>query len=283
MSISKPVVYAQKIQRFQRDATSIEDDLLAVEEPLEILLGFGSNVDRQQEMLSLTMRTPGHDHELVMGFLVTEGIIQDQNQISSIRHCIQSEKNEQGNTVKVELKAEVEIPWEKVSRRFFAHSGCGVCGKNGIEALQLDVPEFPKAINPISPDILYALPNQLQQHQSLFKHTGGLHAAAAFTNDGKLEHHSEDIGRHNAMDKLIGHYFRADQLPLHEHIVLLSGRISYDLVQKAAFAGIRTLVAIGAPSSLAVQLAEKFGICLVGFLKEDRFNVYVGSERLMKP
>jgi FdhD protein len=296
-------------------------DLLAVEEPLEIRLGYGPASERMQKSISVTMRTPGHDFELALGFLLTEGIIQSANQIYKIQYCTEANTLEnKENIVRVELKPEVEIDLSKLQRNFYATSSCGVCGKESIEAIKTNC--VPIAIGMrmknfelrIHRDVIVSLPEKLRDQQNVFEHTGGLHACALFTQDGELLLLREDVGRHNAMDKLIGasHFGKLsvtgfDELSLtktagigldklsltnaaagfdelnltgNECILLLSGRASFELLQKAAMAGIPVVCAVGAPSSLAVETAKEFGITLIGFLRGDRFNVYCHSERI---
>lgn len=260
-------------------------DLLAVEEPMEIRLGYGSPDTREQKSISVTMRTPGHDFELALGFLLTEGIIDAPDQIYKIQYCteLNSLENKE-NIVRVELKPEVHIDFGKLQRNFYTTSSCGVCGKESIEAIRT---VCNRAIEGNSLCVDYktitGLPDTLRAHQNVFEHTGGLHACALFDPEGNLKLLREDVGRHNALDKLIGASSYNDFteiLPRHNTILLLSGRASFELLQKAAMAGIPFVCAVGAPSSLAVETAKAFGITLIGFLRDARFNIYAGAERV---
>lgn len=256
-------------------------DLLAVEEPLEIRLGFGPKTDRQQRSLSVTMRTPGHDEDLALGFLLTENIVENPAQVLSLKHCTDAGRQATGNVMRAELRPDVEVPWERLERHFYTTSSCGVCGKASIEAVEsvgCAVLPVPRPL--LAADVLAALPDRLRQHQRVFDHTGGLHAAALFDKNGQLLLLREDVGRHNALDKLVGAAALRSWLTLHDRVLLVSGRVSFELVQKSLVAGIPLLAAVGAPSSLAVSLAERFGQTLVGFLRDGRFNVYVGAERV---
>jgi FdhD protein len=241
-------------------------DLVAVEEPLQIRLA-GRDI-------AITMRTPGHDRELAAGFLFTEGILQQPSQISRIT------ADEKG-ALNVRLANGVQIDPERLARNFYVTSSCGVCGKASIDALRaVGCPALPRDRPVIDARILPGLPQRLREAQAVFEHTGGLHAAGLFDMSGKLLGLREDVGRHNAVDKLVGSAFLEDRLPLGEHILMLSGRVSFELVQKALMAGIPIVAAVGAPSSLAVETALRFGMTLVGFLRGERFNVYAGQSRL---
>jgi FdhD protein len=261
-------------------------DLLAVEEPLEIRLGYGPDTLREQRRISVTMRTPGHDFELALGFLLTEGIIASPNEVYKIQYCteLNSIENKE-NIVRVELKPQVVIDFVKLHRNFYTTSSCGVCGKESIEAIrtscQLRIENLELRIQK---EIIIGLPNKLRAQQSVFEHTGGIHACALFDSEGNLKILREDVGRHNALDKLIGatyHTEFAEVFPSNNSILLLSGRASFELMQKAAMANIPIVCAVGAPSSLAVQTAKEFGITLIGFLRGNRFNVYFGRERII--
>ena len=257
-----------------------ETDALAVEEPLEIRLGFNENGKTRHKAVSITMRTPGNDFELAAGFLFTEGILQNKNQISSIKHC--GGFGQLKNTVRLDLQSGVEINLNKIERNFYTTSSCGVCGKSSIEALEtgakrLEQRNFPK----IPAEIIHQLPDKLRRSQKAFDHTGGLHAAALFDESGNLIDLREDVGRHNAVDKLIGTQFLNGRVPLGDNILFLSGRASFELLQKAVMAQIPIVCAVGAPSSLAVEAAQKFGVALLGFVRENRFNVYTGIEKII--
>jgi FdhD protein len=241
-------------------------DLVAVEEPLQIRLA-GRDI-------AITMRTPGHDRELAAGFLFTEGVLQQASQISGIT------ADDKG-ALNVRLAEGVQIDPERLARNFYVTSSCGVCGKASIDALRASgCPALPHGRPVIDARMLPGLPQKLREAQAVFEHTGGLHAAGLFDTSGKLLGLREDVGRHNAVDKLVGSAFLEDRLPLGEHILMLSGRVSFELVQKALMAGIPIVAAVGAPSSLAVETALRFGMTLVGFLRGERFNVYAGQSRL---
>ncbi|MBD0725964.1 sulfurtransferase FdhD [Flavobacterium sp. L1I52] len=258
---------------------SVHEDVLSIEEPLEIRLKFHQNQEIVLQTISVTMRTPGNDFELALGFLFTEGIISDFEAIQSVFHVEKNCALQKKNSLLVELKEGFTPQLMQADRNFYTTSSCGVCGKSSIEAIKTVSPfktlEPPKIS--ISAAILYQLSQKLRLAQNDFSNTGGIHASALFSIDGELLFLQEDVGRHNALDKLIGKAFAKDLLPLNKHILLLSGRISFELVQKAAMAGIATVVAIGAPSSLAVELATECNITLIGFLNENRFNMYCQS------
>jgi FdhD protein len=221
------------------------------------------------------MRTPGHDDELAVGFLYAEGIILTREQVAGVRVC------GGGNVVRVELAAGVRVDLARLERHFYTSSSCGVCGKASLEAVQVCARHRLAAGMPvIDAEAIHHLPKVLRASQTVFEHTGGLHAAALFNTEGALLCLREDVGRHNALDKLIGAQFLADRTPLSNNVLLVSGRASFELVQKAAVAGIPILAAVGAPSSLAVSLARKHGLTVIGFVRPDRFNLYTGTERI---
>ena len=258
------------------------DDVLAVEEPLEIRIGFvDENKIRKHQAISITMRTPGDDFELAVGFLFTEGIIESQEQIKDIKHCGKIGQVGFHNTVRVDLQNDVEIDFKKLERHFYTTSSCGVCGKTSIEALQTNASKVENDDFLIESDLIHELPKKLLEKQSIFERTGGLHASALFDKNGKLDILREDVGRHNALDKIIGAKFLENKTQLNDKILLLSGRISFELVQKNLMAGIPIIVAVGSPSSLAVELAEEFNITLVGFVRNERFNIYTGKHRII--
>jgi FdhD protein len=229
-----------------------------------------------QKTISITMRTPGSDTSLASGFLFTEGILKDRSQIKMIIPSADG-----NNTVLVILSDQVQPDMLSIQRNFYATSSCGVCGKASIESIRA-VSVFSDIHNhlEIERSTIYSLAQTVEKHQVLFERTGGLHASALFTTTGELIHLAEDVGRHNALDKLIGYLFNENKLPLNDHILFLSGRTSFELVQKAYMAGIKIIAAVGAPSSLAVELAESSGITLIGFLRGKKFNVYAGIERI---
>jgi FdhD protein len=260
-------------------------DALAIEEPLEIRLEYGPAGERTVKNVSVTMRTPGHDAELATGFLFTEGIVKNKKDIANIDHCFIACAENKENVIQVSLSESV-IPFlQNTERNFYTTSSCGVCGKGSINAIRT-VSSFNQQgnhSNSISSEILYQLPEMLQKHQAVFADTGGLHASALFSTDGKLLLVREDVGRHNALDKLIGAALNNNWLPLNNGVLLLSGRASFELVQKAAMAGINIIASVGAPSSLAVELASEFNITLAGFLRNRRFNIYTAAHRILLP
>ncbi len=276
MSLVAPVI----IHKISGQTLTEVPDLLAVEEPLEIRLGFGPMHDRQQRAVSVTMRTPGHDEELAMGFLFSESIIQQPTDIISCRHCVEDSQKE-GNVLRVELHPDVLIDWSRLARNTVTSSSCGLCGKATIDAVMALTPGPIDSTFSVEPDILHALPERVRQTQKAFAHTGGIHAAALFDAVGKLLLVREDIGRHNALDKLIGAAFWQNWLPLSQFGILLSGRIGVELVQKSWRAGVPLLAAVGAPSSLAVQMAKEAHMTMAGFVRNDRFNLYSQPERVV--
>lgn len=258
-----------------------QDDLLAVEEPLEIRIGFGDKNHRQQKSISVTMRTPRNDFELVIGFLISEGIITHYSDIQTIKYCTDLGKQiETENIVRVELKEKITFNSAQLERNFYASSSCGICGKASIETLEtMGCQAIPSQPNTINSTIFFNLPKIIQQTQIVFNYTGGLHAASLFNTQGELIYLREDIGRHNALDKLIGASFM-NGIDTSNTIALMSGRVGFEIVQKSIMARIPVLVAIGAPSSLAVNLARQYNLTLIGFLKSDNYNVYSGIERI---
>ena len=268
----------QNVIRMEEGTFREVADQLAIEEPLQIQLLYGPSGNEQTKNIAVTMRTPGNDEELAAGFLFTEGIVERRDQLLQVIPAANGD-----NTVMAILRSHVLPALPPADRNFYISSSCGVCGKASIDAVR-NVSVYPSSDKsiPVNATVLQALPSMLRDHQLLFKSTGGLHACALFDSEGKFIMLREDVGRHNALDKLIGAAFMMNQVPLHDHILLLSGRASFELVQKAAVAGIRIVAAIGAPSTLAVELAVDAGMTLVGFLKSDRFNIYSGQERILK-
>lgn len=258
------------------------DDLLAIEEPLEIRIVYGPEKNRQKKNISVTMCTPGKDRELATGFLFTEGIIGSKEDILSSNSYGESNlAGSGGNIVTVELGPGISFDPKKIERHFYTSSSCGVCGKSSIDAVKNIFNNKPVKDNfRINASVLTRLPELLKKQQEVFEHTGGLHASALFNLDGKLLLTREDVGRHNALDKLVGAALASGELPLDKHILLLSGRASFELIQKAAMAGIKIICAVGAPSSLAVEMAKETEMTLVGFLRDGRFNIYCGEQRI---
>jgi FdhD protein len=257
-------------------------DALAIEEPLEIRLEHGPADQRQVQNISVTMRTPGNDAELALGFLFTEGIISNETAIANINHCFIACAENKENVIQVSLNPTAIPNLRNTERNFYTTSSCGVCGKGSINAIRT-VSSFDNYDddNFINAETLYTLPHILYSRQDVFADTGGLHAAALFNTTGELLLVREDVGRHNAVDKLVGAALNKGWLPLRESVLMLSGRASFELVQKAAMAGISIIAAVGAPSTLAVQLAEEFNITLVGFLRDERFNIYSAPHRIL--
>lgn len=276
-------VAVQKAARTDAGSTlETRQDQVAVEEPLEIRLGYGPAEQRLQRSISITMRTPGQDAELAAGFLLSEGIIRGRGEIETVR----ASGSPVGplmlpNIVQVELRPGVAVDLARLQRHFYTTSSCGVCGKSSLEALEVQrAPTLHEHEPRISRDTIHGLPDKLRQSQAVFDRTGGLHAAALFDAGGNLLTLREDVGRHNAVDKLIGSQLWSDRLPLLNYGILVSGRASFELMQKALMAGIPMLVAVGAPSSLAVELAVRFKMTLLGFVRDGRFNIYSGAWRL---
>jgi FdhD protein len=247
-------------------------DELAAEEPLEIRVN-GSSV-------SVTMRTPGDDFELAAGFLASEGIVAGRDQIAQIAYARGPDGEASGNLVDVTLKSEAALDTARLERHFFAASSCGICGKASIDAVRSSHIRAPDWTCAVDGALLTGLPETLRSVQRIFGRTGGLHAAAIFDLTGRLLVVREDIGRHNAVDKVVGHALLAAELPLADRILLVSGRGGFEIVQKALVAGVPLVASVSAPSSLAVQLAREYGLTLVGFLRGSRFVVYSGEARV---
>ena len=245
------------------------DDKLAVEEPLEIRVR-GQNV-------AVTMRTPGHDDELATGFLATEGLIKDREDVTEIAHCKEGEAAQLGNTLNVVLAPNVEVDMGSLTRHVFASSSCGVCGKATIEAVQQNFPPVVSEVR-FSPEIITGLPAKLREAQVTFEQTGGLHAAAMFDARGKLLVLREDVGRHNAVDKVVG-FGLLNDVSFAECLLMVSGRASFEIMQKALAAQVPIVAAVSAPSSLAVEFAQESGQTLIGFLRGETMNIYSRAER----
>jgi FdhD protein len=249
-------------------------DMLAVEEPLEIRLVFADG--RPEQSISITMRTPGMDGPLAVGFLFTEGIIEARRAVRSAKVCEITP-----NVVRVELESGYGQNLERLKRHFYTSSSCGVCGKSSLESLQTVGRSKSTSNVEVRAEILPRLPDRLREVQRLFDETGGIHASGLFSLDGTLLDCAEDVGRHNALDKLIGKAFMEGNLPWRSHILVLSGRASFELVQKAIAAQIPVIAAVGAPSSLAVELADEYGVTLAAFVRNGGFNVYTHPERIV--
>jgi len=254
---------AGNLRRFQ--------DYLVAEEPLEIRVGGAP--------LTVTMRTPGHDLELAAGFLFTEGLVQERGQIASLSEDSADKPESRGNRVEVEF-AGAELGREQMQRNFFAASSCGICGKASIDAIRVRGVQPPNPEFRFDSELLCTLPEKLRAAQTIFGRTGGLHAAGLFSAQGELIAVREDVGRHNAVDKIAGWALLNGKLPLAEHALMVSGRGGFEIIQKALVAGIPLLASVSAPSGLAVQLARELGLTLVGFLRGRRFLIYSGEQRL---
>jgi FdhD protein len=255
-----------------------KDDYLAAEEPLEIRLG--------DEPMSVTMRTPGHDLELAAGFLFTEGLVQQRNQLTALEIPAQENGSQDGsrtgNVVQVRISWDAAPDMEKMRRNFFAASSCGICGKASIEAIRARNLTTPNPDFRLDAEVLLRLPQKLRSAQDVFERTGGLHAAALFDPRGELLVLREDIGRHNAVDKVIGWALLENRVPISDSVLLVSGRGGFEIIQKAIVAGLPLVASVSAPSSLAVQLARELRLTLIGFLRGTRFVIYSGEERIAR-
>ena len=274
------------LRQFGKDGSRERGDLVAVEEPLEIRVVVEEGGRRRRHPIAVTMRTPGHDFELAAGFLHSEGALTDRRAVAGISHCQEGAAEEARNIVEVALAPGTAFDPRRFSRNVYTTSSCGVCGRGSLELVRAALPAArsePAAGPRLSPAALLAMPRRLARAQATFAATGGLHAAALFDASGELDLAREDVGRHNAVDKVVGALLMAGRLPAGDRLLLVSGRASFELVQKAVLAGLPALLAVGAPSSLAVELARDHGMTLVGFLRDGRFNVYSGAARLDPP
>ena len=267
---------AVEVERNRADLRETVCDKVAIEEPLEIRLGFDAGDGRETCSVSITMRTPGDDEELAAGFLFGESIVRSRDDIAVVKPC------RGDNTVRVELDDDVAVDLDRLKRHFYTSSSCGVCGKASLDALHVQGCAALTGQLQIGHADLVELPNKLRDAQATFEETGGLHAAAAFDSAGQLVVVREDVGRHNAVDKVVGALLNDGRVPAGDLGLIVSGRASFELVQKALVAGMPMLVAVGAPSSLAVELAQEFNVTLVGFLRGESFNVYAAKERIAK-
>ncbi len=270
------------ISKVSGDKRSSCDDHVAVEEPLEVQLSSKTAGAAAAKSIYITMRTPGHDKELALGFLFTEAIVSSFDEVSEISHTGESDPDSGlRNVVRIELKPDIDVDVGRLQRHFYTTSSCGVCGKASIEALYVTgVRSLKNKGATYGRELVATLPHKLLEQQRLFSQTGGLHAAAAFDEQGELVDVREDVGRHNAVDKVIGTLLMHNDIPADNMGLLVSGRASFELVQKALVAGIPTLIAVGAPSSLAITLAGKYGMTLIGFLRGSGFNIYTGAQRI---
>ena len=265
-----------QIHKVSSGAINETADKVAVEEPLQIQLVYSTATGQMLKNIAVTMRTPGNDEELAAGFLFTEGIIKSASDISGIKHAHANE-----NLVQVILKENVIPHIGNAARNFYTTSSCGICGKASIDTINT-ISQYGEVKNKsvINASVFYGLQNELKKQQKVFEDTGGIHASAFFDVKEKFIMLREDVGRHNALDKIIGASLLNNQLPLNNCILLLSGRASFELLQKAVMAGIKIIASVGAPSSLAVEMARENDVTLTGFLKEDRFNIYSGKKRI---
>jgi FdhD protein len=252
------------VVRFDDGSREDAEDAVVVEEPLEIRLG--------EKPVSVTLRTPGDDFDLAAGFLFSESILRDPSDIAAIRHWGSP------NVVRVDLREGVKVDLQRLHRHFYSTSSCGVCGKVSIDALRVQTSAIVSELR-VTPDVVVTLPEKLRAQQKAFDATGGIHAAGIFTADGTLLRLREDVGRHNAVDKVIGSFFR-EGVALDQHILVVSSRTSFEIVQKAIVARVPILAAVGAPSSLAVELACELNLTLLGFVRDGRFNLYAGAARI---
>lgn len=276
-----PVRVEQAVIRATGDDWRREADILAVEEPLEIRLRWWDDDALVEKSIAVTMRTPGADFELAVGFLFSEGIIASRSDYFDVGYCLDDTETQLFNIVSVTLMPGRTFDLSRLERHFYTTSSCGVCGKATLEALEVQGCEFLQSGVNVDPQVLRGLPETLREAQAVFEQTGGLHAAGLFDSDGRLTSLHEDVGRHNALDKVIGEQFIAGRTPLRDHILLLSGRASFELLQKALMARISIVAAVGAPSSLAVELAQSFGVTLVGFVRPEGLNIYTHPERIV--
>ena len=268
-----------RISRVNGNGHQYAEDVLAVEEPLEIRLSYSEGGIRHEKAISVTMRTPGADAELAIGFLFTEGIIAGTSDVTSTVKV-------RDNVMLITLADSCTPAIGKLDRNFYTTSSCGVCGKASIDAVRTVcaiADDYPYDGIKIPVSRVTQLPETLRRRQQVFEQTGGLHACALFSLDGELLMLREDVGRHNALDKLVGAALKEQGIPISRHLLMLSGRASFELVQKAAMAGIRVVAAVGAPSSLAVQMAEDSDMTIIGFLRGDKFNIYAGAQRIELP
>jgi FdhD protein len=299
LSFPPPPTFGDSVSQTSVEKVTGQDsrmvlDQLAVEEPLEIQFTYGPSNARQTKSISITMRTPGNDFDLAAGFLMTEGVVRNANDIEQIvyaNHPVSEsaqfrlimdagKPNAKHNIVRVDLATHVNVNLASLQRNFYTTSSCGICGKASLLSLRTVCPPRTPNNFRVEAQLLYRLPELLRASQGVFDHTGGLHGAGLFDSTGRLLALREDVGRHNAVDKLIGCEFLAGRTPLLERVLLLSGRASFELLQKSLMGGIPMVAAVGAPSSLAVAVAKEFDITLVGFLRDNHFNIYHGSERI---
>lgn len=269
-----------RVAQYRDGAMRRRKDTLAVEEPLEIRVAWKDGGNKRVEAIAVTMRTPGHDFDLVAGFLHGEGIVSQSGDLTELTYCRGDEQQEY-NIVEARLTPGVEFDLERLRRNVFTSSSCGVCGKASLEAVEAVGCALLTDSFRISGELIPQLPDFLMEGQGVFARTGGLHAAGLFDTNGKAGALREDVGRHNAVDKVLGHTLLQRGMPVSDRVLVVSGRSSFEIVQKAVMARVPMIVAVGAPSSLAVDLATRFGQTLIGFARGGGFNVYTGSERVL--
>lgn len=276
-----PVRVEQAIIRVTGDEWVEEEDVLAVEEPLELRLRWWDAGALTEKSIAVTMRTPGADFELATGFLFGEGILTKRGDYFEVGYCLDENEQQTFNVVSVTLMPNTPFDMSRLERHFYTTSSCGVCGKATLEALEIQGCEFLEGGLSVHPETLQRLPETLRDAQAVFDQTGGLHAAGLFDAQGKLLALREDVGRHNALDKVIGSELMSGRSRLDDRVLLLSGRASFELLQKALTARIPVVASVGAPSSLALELAHSFGVTLIGFVRPDGFNIYTHPERIV--
>ena len=272
-----------KVIKFKKDKFEKIDDLISIEEPLEISIKYKDQNEWVIRSVSITMRTPGHDEDLVRGFLFNEQIIQNLNEIDKIESI--GEKVGQykiQNKILITLNNSKNINISKIKRDFLTNSSCGVCGKSSLDALEIIKKEKTSNTEPkLTKEIIIKSPSTLRQNQSEFSKTGGIHASGLFSSDGKLISLREDVGRHNALDKMIGYALNKNEIDPINQFITCSGRLNFELVQKVLMTNIGLMIGVGAPTSLAIDLANRFDMTLIGFVKEDSFNIYTNNQKVI--
>jgi FdhD protein len=273
---------AVRVRKVRAAAVIEEDDVLATEEPMEIRVVTTEDGEPRERSLSVTMRTPGNDFDLAIGFLFGEGLLRSNRDVDRVVYCTSPILEQEYNVVSVHLREGVTIDPHRLERHFYTTSACGVCGKTSLDAVRVAASyAIPRGRPRVPRAVIEALPDRLGGGQEVFRRTGGLHAAGLFDPEGRVESLREDVGRHNAVDKVVGQMVLAGRVPLSERILVVSGRASFEILQKAAVAGVPFVVAVGAPSNLALELAKEFGMTLVGFARGASFNVYAGADRVV--
>ncbi len=272
-----------KVIKFRSNKSKKVEDQISIEEPLEIIIRFKNKDSWVDNTISITMRTPGDDEDLVRGFLFNEKVIEKIEYIEKIESTGKpTDQYGLKNKITITINNSENIDIDKIKRNFLTNSSCGVCGKTSLDSLEIiKKDKILKSIPKISKEIIMLSPDKLRQNQSEFSKTGGIHASGLFTDQGEIVAIKEDVGRHNALDKLIGHTLNKKLLNPSTQFLTCSGRLNFDLVQKALMANIGVLIGVGAPTSLAIDLANRFDMTLVGFVKEDSFNIYSNSERIL--